>query len=377
MAFSTDGSILASASADGTVKIWKVTTGERLDTLGQPEGEQCAVAISPDNAWIVAGGADRQVRKWRLLSRDAPQINPLVFSRTAHESSIVELAFSPDGSQLVSASEGGELMLWDAEQLTPIHRYEQQPDVVTGIAFDPDGEGFYIARIDGSWQRYAIATGDEGDVAKHDKTAGDETVAVTPAATEPTPFDGTEQEPNDSPATANEISATAVVRGIVGAPDENSDPDVDLFRFHARQGQQLVLEINAARQKSPLDSHVAVLDGDRQPDSARRAASGATLVLHVSRPRFDVAIRLSAAQMAGYGAQRISVCQRRGREAVVVPAGPGLGLFGVPRHRRQSIRVFWHDGDHARAERAVLYRRAAFARHEAHPQRPAGIHAVL
>ena len=95
-----------------------------------------------------------------------PQINPLIFSRTAHESSIVELAFSPDGSKLVTASEGRELMLWDAEQLTPIHRYEQQPDVVTGIAFEPDGEGFYVARIDGSWQRYAIATGDEDDVAK-------------------------------------------------------------------------------------------------------------------------------------------------------------------------------------------------------------------
>ncbi|HEX2476567.1 MAG TPA: c-type cytochrome domain-containing protein, partial [Lacipirellulaceae bacterium] len=43
LAFSSDGAVLASASADGTVKVWHVATGERLDTLGQPEGEQRTV----------------------------------------------------------------------------------------------------------------------------------------------------------------------------------------------------------------------------------------------------------------------------------------------------------------------------------------------
>ena len=134
--------LLASASADDTVKIWNVKTGERLDTLGQPEGEQCAVAFSPDSTSIVAGGGDRQLRMWTLLSRDKPEINPLKFSRTAHNSSIVKLAFSPDGSKLVTASEGRELVLWDAATLTPIKRYEEQPDVVTGLAFEPSGDAF-------------------------------------------------------------------------------------------------------------------------------------------------------------------------------------------------------------------------------------------
>jgi len=55
--FSKDGS-LASASADATVKLWNVKTGERLDTLGQPESEQCTVAFTPDDRAVVAGGAD-------------------------------------------------------------------------------------------------------------------------------------------------------------------------------------------------------------------------------------------------------------------------------------------------------------------------------
>ena len=169
LAFSNDGSILASASADATVKLWNVKTGERLDTLGQPESEQCAVAFTPDGSAVVAGGADRQLRLWQLVSRERPEINPLKFSRTAHDSSIVKLAFSPNGSKLVSASEGRELVLWDVAALTPIHRFEQQPDVVTGLAFEPSGDGFYVARIDGSWKRYALPQDDNKNVASDEK----------------------------------------------------------------------------------------------------------------------------------------------------------------------------------------------------------------
>ena len=259
LAFSADGSILASASADGTVKIWNVTTGERLDTLGRPEGEQCAAAISPDGKWIVAGGEDRQLRMWQLLSRERPQINPLKFSRTAHDSPIVKMAFSPDGSKLITASEGRELVLWDTEVLTPVHRYEQQPDTVTGVTFDPRGAGFYVARIDGSWQRYEILTSDGDRVADDGKLPGDAS-AGTVTVNESPRYEGAEQEPNDTPTAANEIADNSVIRGVVSAPDENAEPDVDLFRFQARKGQQFVLEINAARQKSPLDSKLEVLD---------------------------------------------------------------------------------------------------------------------
>jgi len=74
-----------------------VKTGERLDTLGQPESEQCTVAFTPDDRAVVAGGADRQLRPGSSFL-GAAEINPLKISRTAHDSSIVKLAFSPNGS---------------------------------------------------------------------------------------------------------------------------------------------------------------------------------------------------------------------------------------------------------------------------------------
>lgn len=263
LAFSKDGSVLASASADATVKLWSVKTGERLDTLGQPESEQSAVAFLPDGSAVIAGGADRQLRLWQFVSRERPQINPLKYSRTAHESPIVKLAISPNGSKLVSASDGRELVLWDVAELTPIHRFDEQPDVVTGLAFDPAGKGFYVARIDGTWKHYELPIEAANNVATEDKA---------PAATNSAQVSDKgsrteiiEQEPNNSPKDAVKISTNSVAGGAISGPAKGAESDVDLYRFHANKGQQLVVEIAAARDKSPLDSKLEVLDSAGKP----------------------------------------------------------------------------------------------------------------
>jgi WD40 repeat protein len=263
LAFSPDGTALATASADATVKIWSVQTGERLDTLGQPESEECTVAFSPDGNAIVAGGADRQLRKWDFVSRKRPEINPLKFARTAHESTIVKLAFSPDGSKLVSASEGRELVLWDVAALTPVRRLELQPDVVTGLAFTPTGDAFYVACINGTWKRY-----DAPKIPTHMAVAKVAALSVTESETTPdkSPIaEIAEHEPNNTPATANSVEINSTVKGSIAAPDKDGSADADLFRFHAKKGEQLVLEIKAARSKSPLDSKLEVLDAAGKP----------------------------------------------------------------------------------------------------------------
>jgi WD40 repeat protein len=263
LAFSPDGEILASASADATVKIWNVQSGERLDTLGQPEGEQSAVGFAPDLTSIVAGGGDRQLRLWKLLSRENAEINPLKLSGTAHNSPILKLAFSPDGKWILTGSESGELVLWDAATLAPRHKYETQPDVVTGLAFAPNSKRFYVGRIDGTWRRYALPKLDGSRAADEDEIAA---VAAEVADGEiAPPTESKEQEPNYAPAAAGAISGNAVVAGVIAAAESNGDADVDLYRFHASKGQQLVLEIEAARKKSPLDSKLEVLDSAGKP----------------------------------------------------------------------------------------------------------------
>ena len=239
-------------------------TGERLDTLGQPEGEEFAAVFTPDGNSVMAAGGDRQLRRWAFVSRDKPAINPLIASRTAHGSTILKLAISPDGKYAVTASQGRELVLWDAATLIPLKRYEALPDVATGLAFAPNSKSFYVACINGDWRQHdlpadvdhdAIEAGETNPVPV-DEASHDEATAAKESA---------EHEPNNSPAEANPIGTNDVVSGVIREKGKDQAADTDLYRFHATKGQRLVFEIDAARNKSPLDSKLEILTAEGKP----------------------------------------------------------------------------------------------------------------
>ena len=156
MAFSPDGRFLVSASADDTCKVWRVEDGMRMDTLPQPLKEEYCCAFSPDGRTIVAGGADNTIRVWEFVSRDKPRINPMVLARFAHEGPIVRLAFTPDGSRLVTTAEDRTVKVWETAGYTELRLWDRQPDVATGLAISGDGTSFRVGRMDGSTERYPL-----------------------------------------------------------------------------------------------------------------------------------------------------------------------------------------------------------------------------
>ncbi len=78
-----------------------------------------------------------------------------------------------------------------------------------------------------------------------------------------------ELEPNDSLAAGQTVDWPLTVNGQIQSPDRQgggpSGPDVDLFRFSARRGQDLVIEVDADRLGSSLDSVLEIWDAEGQP----------------------------------------------------------------------------------------------------------------
>jgi hypothetical protein len=259
VAFSPDGRFLVSASADDTCKVWRVADGTRLDTLPQPLKEEYCCAFSPDGRSIVAGGADNTIRVWQFVSRDIPRVNPMVLTRFAHEGPITRMSFTPDGSKLITLAEDRTIKVWKTADYTELELWQHQPDVATAVAVAGDGRSFRVGRMDGSLAAYSIpdaATATVTAAAAAAVVPGDAASMSDAAA----PGRTAEREPNNTPAEAAAVQVPAEIAGVIGGGRAGGAADADLYRFRARAGEPWIVEVNAARAKSKLDSFVEVLD---------------------------------------------------------------------------------------------------------------------
>jgi len=141
VAFSPDGYQLASASDDGTVRLWDPETGQPTVTLERP-GRVRGVAFSPDGRQLASAGEDGAVRLWD------PVTGQLTATLQGHTGPVNGVAFSPDGRQLASASNDGTVRLWDpaGKQLTAT--LEGHKDRVQAVAFSRDGRQLASASSD-------------------------------------------------------------------------------------------------------------------------------------------------------------------------------------------------------------------------------------
>jgi hypothetical protein len=251
--FSPDGSLLASASADATIKIWHVATGERFDTLSQPQAEQYSVAFSPDGRFIYGAGGDSRIRQWQLVSRTAPQINPLLIARFAHEGAITTMDVSSDGRVLVTASESGSIKFWRADRVTELSAETLKNDLVSCLSMNAAEGNVLVATAKGHQQIIPLPQ------ITDEPTTTAETKLQMPVEMIAAPVEITETEPNNELTQAQTLGFPATVSGLIDGGDSNH-PDVDSFRFDARKGQAFLVEVRAARDKSALDSTVEITD---------------------------------------------------------------------------------------------------------------------
>ncbi|EMD36498.1 hypothetical protein CERSUDRAFT_138171 [Gelatoporia subvermispora B] len=118
-------------------------------------GEVYSVAFSPDGTRVVSGSWDRAVRIWDARTGDL-LMGPL----EGHHNTVVSVAFSPDGAVVASGSLDGTIRLWNAKKgELMMHSLEGHSDGVRCVAFSPDGAKIISGSMDHTLRLWDAKTG--------------------------------------------------------------------------------------------------------------------------------------------------------------------------------------------------------------------------
>jgi WD40 repeat protein len=281
VAFSPDGSRLASASRDGTVKVWDATTSQEARAVPagilSPDGKHRAssvgnevkvwdtemgrepltltghtgrvqsVAFSPDGRRLVSAAADRTVKVWD--AQTGQELRTFEgFAGPVNDSNSVAggmgpVAFSPDGKHLAGRV-GNEVKVWDALTGREVVTYKGNVGQITRVAFSPDGKRLASA------SRKGPGSAGHGEIKVWDAETG--------------------QELHTLPAGGLSVTFSPDGRRIAGA----GKPPIDVYG-PTGSGEVKVWDAETGQELLTLQGHTSyVLNAAFSPDGQRLASGG-------------------------------------------------------------------------------------------------------
>ncbi len=199
VAWQAGGGRIAAGSADGSLWVWDAATFQPAVTLFAGPQEVTAVALHPGGQQAASALADGQVVLWKLdvpaprmlgaapdesataamaVSRDGRLVatagtaggQPAVLVRelatgntvhtlVGHTAAVTAVAFSPDGSRLVSGAQDNTARVWNVGDGQPVSQFGGHAAAVTAVAFSGSGQEVLSGGADGSLHLWNAADG--------------------------------------------------------------------------------------------------------------------------------------------------------------------------------------------------------------------------
>lgn len=139
LAFSPDSRLLATSSADMSIRIWNPANGEEIQLLsGHVAGDGWlkqidGLAFHPNGKVLVSGGAEGLIKIWD------PESGKCLRDLQGHESWVKSIAFSPNGDHLASVSCDETVVLWETASWKKIATFTEHKGEIECVTFSPSG----------------------------------------------------------------------------------------------------------------------------------------------------------------------------------------------------------------------------------------------
>ncbi|WP_299402276.1 AAA-like domain-containing protein [Acaryochloris sp. IP29b_bin.148] len=147
ISFSPNGQHIATASRDGTARLWTLQ-GQTQQVLRGHDGDVYNVAFSPDGQTLATASQDRTIRLWTLSGQTLRILN-------GHGDDIYDLNWSADGQWIVSASKDGTALVFDRQGQQRV-RFQQHQDSIYAVSFSPDSQRIATTSRDGTIRVWTV-----------------------------------------------------------------------------------------------------------------------------------------------------------------------------------------------------------------------------